>query len=456
MGAVISSEEWLYAQNRVIGAALLDPALVSRVVTELMPEDFTGNARAIYDAMATCFRGAAKVTEITLVSIAQAMGNTVAARQILAQYMELSPSDADLDCYLQAARQQSKLNRLRTLGQTLAETTMLSEAITTADSISNLLIDRPGLKRYAPADLMDAFALRHSANQPLVEWSLREINQYIRIKPGKFYIIGAEPSGGKTALALEQLWSMSLRSRVLFCSLETDEGTLFDRLISRYAGVPMDALESNQITGAQFSQVEALNEELALRDFQILPGAGLSVAGVKAAAIGAKADVVIIDYLQLLQPSSRRLSRYEAITEISMDLHVLAQTTGITVIALSQVTNRDPTAKKVPLGIHSARESGQIEADADAMLMLDKHIDKGLKESGCTANRILRIVKNKNGRCCNIPLYFDGRTQKFSRAYVPNPEWEQANAPQKKSKSQQSDPPMDDFEQISMDEKLPF
>ena len=131
-----------------------------------------------------------------------------------------------------------------------------------------------------------------------------------------------------------------------------------------------------------------------------------------------------------------------------MDLHILAQSTGLIVLALSQVTNRDPQSKGKPLGIHSARESGQIEADADAILMLDKFVEKGLLESGCKANRVLRIVKNKNGRCCNIPVFFDGRNQKFAKAFVPNPEWEKT---QKKAKSLQ-----DDWEQLPMDTEVPF
>lgn len=455
--AVIPAEDWLLAQNRVIGAALLDSSVIPRVVTDLQPDDFTGNARAIYDAMAKCFRSANRAEDITPVLISQTMGDSATARQILAQYMELSPMLADIDYYLQLAKQASKLNRLRSLGQSLAEATTLEDALAGADAISAQLVDRPGLKRFSPEDLMDGFALRHSQQQDFAAWSIKEINTHIRVKPGKFYIIGAEPSGGKTAFALEQLWSLSASKRVLFCSLETDEGTLFDRLISNLAGIPMDDLETGLLNGAQFRQMEAKSEEICNRNFQILPCAGLSVAGIKAAAINARAEIVIIDYLQLLQSSGRKQSRYEAITEISMDLHILAQSTGMTIIALSQVSRRDSAAKPAPLGIHSVRESGQIEADADAMIMLDKFVEKSLKESGCRANRVLRIVKNKNGKCGSIPLYFDGRVQKFSRVYIPNPDWEaQQTAKAQKKRDAEPQQQADDFEQLPMDTQVPF
>lgn len=134
-----------------------------------------------------------------------------------------------------------------------------------------------------------------------------------------------------------------------------------------------------------------------------------------------------------------------------MGLHILAQSTGLIVIALSQVTNRDPKLKNTPLNIHSARESGQIEADADAILMLDKFVEKDLRESGCRANRVLRIVKNKNGRCCNIPLFFDGEHQTFARAFVPDPNWERTQKEKRRNAQ-----PSDELEQLPMDTDVPF
>lgn len=453
MGLILT-EEWLLAQNRMIGAALLDSSLVPRVVTELTPNDFTGNARAIYDAMAKCFRESSSPDAVDPVVIAQAMGDAPAIRTLLAQYMDMSPTTAEFDRYLSLAKQQSKLNRIRYLGQELADATTLDAALVKADEISTQLMERPGLQRYTPEDLLSAWGLRHSTPKHFADWSISTINDYVRLKPGKLYIIGAEPSGGKTAFALEQMMSISANKRVLFCSLETDEGTLFDRLISSVAEIPLDAMENGRLTGQVTWKVQDLSDYICQRNFTILPCAGLSVAGIKAAAISAKADVVIVDYLQLLQSSSKKQSRYEAVTEISMDLHILAQSAGLTVIALSQVTNRDPQAKRAPLGIHSARESGQIEADADAILMLDKYVEKGLKDSGCKANRVLRIVKNKNGRCCNIPLYFDGRFQKFSRAMIPDPDWESKQKPEQKKQRPQT--PGEDWEQLPLTEDVPF
>ena len=91
--------------------------------------------------------------------------------------------------------------------------------------------------------------------------------------------------------------------------------------------------------------------------------------------------------------------------------------------------------------------------------MLDKFVEKDLRESGCKANRILRIVKNKKGRCCNIPLMFDGNTQSFQRAFVPNPNWAQAQK-EKVSKNKKTDSSgkksRPEYEQLPLNTPIPF
>lgn len=451
MGDLMGYDDWLQAQNCLLGAALLDADLVPRIVTELTAEDFTGSGLQVYKAMADLFRRSRSNTEVDPVAIAHYLGDTSEARNLLGQLMGCSPMVSELPRYFEIVRQRSKLSRLRTMGAELSTAASLESAVDAADKISEQLVERSGLRSYGPSDLLATFEARHKATLERIDWGLRAVGDYVRLRNGYFVVIGAEPSGGKTAFALEQMWAFSAKRRVLFVSLETDEDLIFDRLVSGLAKIPMDNLMDGNLTPPQWAAYNEAREEIASRNFKILPGSGIGLAGIKAAAIGYRADIVIIDYLQIIQTPGNRLGRYEKITEISMGLHILAQSTGMIVIALSQVTNRDPKLQNTPLNIHSARESGQIEADADAILMLDKFVEKDLREAGCRANRILRIVKNKNGRCCNIPLSFDGRYQTFARAFVPDPNWERIQE-EKRKKS----PPPDEFEQLPMDTDVPF
>lgn len=448
MGELIGYDDWLQAQNCLLGAGLVFPTLVPRIVTELSPSDFSGTALRIYQAMAELFRNSKTPESVDAVSVASALGGTVEARNTVALFMGYAPSYSEFDRYLTTAKRAAQLSRLRDLGKNLASAANLDTAMAAADSISSQLVERPGLKGYDPEDLLKSFYERHKQRQTYLPWCIQEINRYVHVKAGMFVVIGAEPSGGKTAFALQNLLQMSSKYRVLVASLETDEDTLFDRFCAYAAGIPMDALMDGLLSKEQWAAMDRVRPALRQHTFRIISAAGMSVTGIKAAAIGYRADIVMIDYLQLIK-NPKSASRYELITEISMDLHIMAQNTGMVIIALSQVTNRDPKLQNQPLGIHSARESGQIEADADVIMMLDKHVEKALTQSGCKANRILRIAKNKQGRCCNIPLMFDGRVQTFSKALVPNPEWEKLRAEKKKTSE-------DDYEQLPMDTEVPF
>lgn len=448
MGDLMGYDDWLQAQNRLLGTALLDPTLAPRVITELTAEDFAGPAKRIYQVMAELFRSSNSPEGVDAVAVAHALGGDQTARDTVSLFMGYAVSYSEFDRYLDITKQTAKLSRLRELGKTLSESASLDAAIVAADSISSQLVDRTGLKGYEPADLLASFYERHKKRQEYLHWAIPEIDRYVHIKQGMFVVIGAEPSGGKTAFALQQLMGFAEKHRVLVASLETDADLLFDRFCAYAAGIPMDALMDGLLTPEQWAAIEEIKPVLRKRTFRFISASGMNVAGIKAAAIGYRADIVVIDYLQIIK-NPKNAGRYEQITEISMDLHIMAQTTGMVIVALSQVTNRDPKLQNQPLGIHSARESGQIEADADVIMMLDKHVEKKLLKSGCKANRILRIVKNKNGRCCNIPLFFDGRIQTFRKAIVPNPDWEKIQDDKKNA-------PEDDYEQLPMDTDVPF
>jgi len=123
-------------------------------------------------------------------------------------------------------------------------------------------------------------------------------------------------------------------------------------------------------------------------------------------ALSRRQKVIYIDYLQLLQ--SRGGNRYEEVTNISKDLHLMAQRHGITVVALSQLTRPEKNKKgqTVPPSMASFRESGQIEQDADAALLLWPENPDDYR-----SDRKLKIGKNKEGRKGSFTLRFVGETQ---------------------------------------------
>ena len=168
------------------------------------------------------------------------------------------------------------------------------------------------------------------------------------------------------------------------------------RLIANQLYAPLSAVKNKTLS---------MNELDRLADMKRWPlfirsAAGKGVAWIKAQALRMKADIIFVDYLQLIHERGSS-DRYNAITEISIALHELAQTTGILVVALAQLNRNAARAEPSNADL---RESGQIEQDADAILLLSADGDTYFS----------RLTKNKEGRVGNAGLEFDKMTQHFT------------------------------------------
>ena len=142
--------------------------------------------------------------------------------------------------------------------------------------------------------------------------------------------------------------------------------------------------------------------ELHKLPLYIRSASGRGVGWVKAQAQRMKAQVVFIDYLQLLAVGKAK-DRYQAITGISIALHELAQTTGILVAQLNR------NADRIVPSTADLKESGQLEQDADAVLLLVENIITNDKGQQFQAS----LAKNKEGQTGPIPIQFDKERQRF-------------------------------------------
>ena len=115
MGELVGYDDWLQAQNCLLGAALIDPELVPRVVTELAPEDFSGNGLLIYKAMADLFRQSNANNQVDAVAVAHYLGDTAQTRTLVAQFMGCSPNFSEINRYIDLVRQRARLSRLRSM-----------------------------------------------------------------------------------------------------------------------------------------------------------------------------------------------------------------------------------------------------------------------------------------------------------------------------------------------------
>ena len=230
-----------------------------------------------------------------------------------------------------------------------------------------------------------------------IKTGLGPLDKRCSILPGQMIVVGGRPSAGKTALGLQFALKFAMSGkRVCFFSYETDQVSLLDKLMACWALVPMDEIvfKRRAPQDETYAKTCAAISQLPL---WLINAGGQSVAWVSATAAAKKADVIIVDYLQLIPGKGN--SRYEVVTNISMQLHTLAQTTGRLVVALAQINRGGAEAPK----IQDLKESGQIEQDADAIILLGK----GENEY------YFSLAKNKRGICGDLHITFDGNYQRF-------------------------------------------
>jgi replicative DNA helicase len=233
------------------------------------------------------------------------------------------------------------------------------------------------------------------------------------LNPTDYAIIGARPSVGKTALALQIAINNTAKNvPVLFWSGEMPAISLTTRAASWGAGIEVSALRSGIMSSADHSRLtqysgDAYDYPLWINDtpnpdFAIIDRVSRRMAreeGVK---------IIIIDYLSLIKPRrmSRGTERHEAMAQMSHDLKQLARDTGCVVFVLSQLT-RDSDDRKPSL--KDLRETGAIEQDADVVILL--HLRGSHSGNGELVDAI--VAKNRNGPKGVAQMVFDGARTQF-------------------------------------------
>ena len=391
---------WLEAQYSVLGSVLIEPELVPKMLLQTREDDFQGPARTVYKAIRKLFEGGSPVD---IVSLYNDLGGGY--KDFLAQLMAVTPTAANLENYMSLCREQARLVQVRELSAQMSTAESLDAMRELLERAVSVMSDRPKLQVKDMRASLESFFSRKEENIRYLPWPLAALNEQLFVQPGDFIIQGGYPSAGKTAFALQCAWLWSREKKVGFFSLETSPEKLFDRLIATAVGIPMGDIKRNRLKDADWARLCGMNDEVIRRKLDLIPAAGMTPADIRGVTVTKGYEIIIIDYLQLLTAEGG--SRTEQVTNISMALHSMAQTLGVTVIGLSQLKRSSEGG-----GPRNAdlRESGQLEQDADVVMLLFLE-----KEKNPMGNRILRISKNKEGTTGELVLAFDGNSQTFSK-----------------------------------------
>jgi replicative DNA helicase len=230
-------------------------------------------------------------------------------------------------------------------------------------------------------------------------------------------IIAARPSVGKTAFALNLIRNIAVdeKSTVLFCSLEQSRVEIVERLLCSHARVDAQKLRKGVMNAEDMERLIAASG--VMRNAKIFiddsPGQGMLRIAANARRLKLRNDLkmVVIDYLQLIEPENRRDPRQEQVAQISRRLKGLARELSIPVIALAQVNRSSEDRQDHKPRLSDLRESGSIEQDADTVILLHRpeRFEPGQHE-GLTE---VIIGKQRNGPIGDITLTFNKHMMRF-------------------------------------------
>jgi replicative DNA helicase len=235
-------------------------------------------------------------------------------------------------------------------------------------------------------------------------------------KPDQLIVLGARPSIGKSALALNILGNAARAGhKCLFFTLEMSTYQQTSRMICSQSGVSLQRIKDGLMSAHDLRSIGATGARIAADPIWMMAKPAITLHEVRSIARtmkyqrnGQGLDFIVIDYLQLMRCPSRRgdMNRAMEISDITGGLKQLAMELHVPILALSQL-NRDADKRALPKA-SDLRESGTIEQDADVVILM--HRDKEEKVEPC---KIL-IEKQRDGAIGPLDLMFDGPNTKFS------------------------------------------
>lgn len=385
------------SERAVIGCAVYSDKLAREVFAELDKDDFMAPVCAeMFEEIRGVWQKGGRLDAVLVSRLPH-------AREII-ECLDTVPAVSNADRYIKQVKDAAVSARAAAIGLQIAAGTMEpAEILESAKRLSELATGRTPAAAHRMIDLLVGFMERHrpGVRREYIGTGFAKLDKQLYLSPGDMVVIGGRPSSGKTAFSIQLALKIAAqKKRVVYFSLETNKETIIDRMVACYGALPLESIKRNYDFGLDTAEVARTLDVMAGLDIHVVEAAGRSVAWMESEALRLNADAVVVDYLSLVP--EKAASIYERVTKVSLALHTMAQKNHLLVIVLSQL-NR--AGAGIPTMEH-LRESGQIEQDADVIMLLATDRD--------THECVVNVAKNKEGIVGAVQMYFDGARQRFS------------------------------------------
>lgn len=418
----------LEAETSVLSVLMNFPAAIDEVVDRLLPKHFIDqHCRLLFVAIRR--RLSVGAVDLDVVSLHEDVRESMTLMDVNAIYQTHNHTSRGIKAMVDVLIDRYKARSLHQLSQKIAElaysSTPVSERIDIAAAeLAKLSEDDASSDEWIGSEqaMIEHLDLIDRREQGLVTGlptGLLDLDDMLDGGPqrGNLIVIGARPAMGKSAIAMTIGLNMAERLSVGFLSMEMPHADLRDRQMAMLANESIAKLKRPK-TGLDYAKVlDATEKGKALR-FYASDKAGLNILQVRSKARALKRrmglDVLVVDYIGLMEGLDKKASRAYQIEEISRGLKNLAKELDIVVICLAQVNRAGADKGNQPPALHELRDSGAIEQDADVVGFIHRPIQQNPNlGDDFTHYALLRIAKNRQGRTGDVHLFYQGECTKF-------------------------------------------
>ena len=437
----------LEAEQAILGCVLIENEIMTALSDEMKVQDFYDRRhQIIFSAMLNICKSQMQIDFTTLIAELQTKNQLIEAggAVYLSSLIDAVYTTANINDYIQIV-QDAALKR-----------NVIAAATSIAEAGYNANYDSAGYIDYAERLLLDLAKRRRTEGFVPIETVLENVKNIMlanRARDGELtglstgfekldeitlglqkdnlIILAARPAMGKSAFAMNIAINAATNNikeagepiSVALFSLEMSQEQIVQRMTAAQARVNLTNIQKGTLTQKEMLLVESANDDLAALNVYFCDQGTVTVADIRAKCRKQKAsgglDLVIIDYLQLINGSSKGGNRQEEVGNISRSLKQMARELGVPVIALSQVSRKLEDREDKRPNMSDLRESGSIEQDADIIMFLyrEGYYNKNTEKVSNLTELI--IAKNRGGVTGTLEFLFQGEYQLFT-TYIGN------------------------------------
>ena len=429
------------AEEAVIGAILVNPTVITKVVEFITPESFYKPAhRYVYEAMLQLFN---QNERIDIVSVSDILNfnsklEMIGGRAFINDLSFKTITTSNIEYYAKIVQEKAVKRALINAGSEIVsfgyDLNPTDDSLNNAEKLIFEIASKKATKDMSHVkDLVLTsyekieYRYNHKDEMTGVPTGFYEFdNMTTGLQKSDLIVLAARPSMGKTALALNIAQNVAIKAKipVAIFSLEMSKEQLVQRMLCSEAEVDSQRMRTGNMQRKDWDKLANAMSEISEAPIYIDDTAGCTLTDIRAkcrrlAMEEKKLGLVLIDYLQLMEGVGKE-DRIQQISAISRGLKGLARELDVPVIALSQLSRAVEQRKDRRPMLSDLRESGAIEQDADIVMFIyrDDYYnreegDEAPKATGKEGKSEIIIAKHRNGAVGSFDLLFQGSITKF-------------------------------------------